>query len=586
MNVDMLPRTHLLALSSALALALCAAPAWAQLDYTVSVEAPSALTGLLNDHLELISARTDPDLDEFQLQAIIKETPAAAQALLETEGYFSPQIRVEEQGAHHYVLKVDTGEPVLIEDVTLQLNGDIRQQENYQQRLAAVLEAWALPMGAPYRQEDWTSSKRAILRLLTTDRFPLAKITHSQADIDPQTHRAQLLVQVDSGPLIRFGAVHVSGNQRYPLSVATGLADFRQGDPYTLKQLLDYQSALEQSAQYSGVVVNADMARIEDGQVPVDVSLTEFPKQKLELGLTYDSEDGPGTRIGYDYYNLFGKGWTGSVLLDWKNSDRNLSFGLGFPRQADGYSHSITSSFKETDIQGVKTTTVDAGAWRIRSHDKINARFGVEFIQEKETIGNTPSNNTRAVLGVFGWTRRDVDDPLRPRSGNLLDVSLSSTLGSLLSTTSFVRGYARGVSYWSPWPKYGTLLTRLELGQVWAKDSDEVPSTQLFRAGGSNSVRGYDYQSLGLPGADGAVVGGRVVATATLEYQIPVARDWAVALFHDAGNAAQSWQSFKLEHSNGLGLRWMSPVAPLSMDIAKAQRDGKIRWNMSLGLAF
>ena len=586
MNVDMLPRTHLLALSSALALALCAAPAWAQLDYTVSVEAPSALTGLLNDHLELISARTDPDLDEFQLQAIIKETPAAAQALLETEGYFSPQIRVEEQGAHHYVLKVDTGEPVLIDDVTLQLNGDIRQQENYQQRLAAVLEAWALPMGAPYRQEDWTSSKRAILRLLTTDRFPLAKITHSQADIDPQTHRAQLLVQVDSGPLIRFGAVHVSGNQRYPLSVATGLADFRQGDPYTLKQLLDYQSALEQSAQYSGVVVNADMARIEDGQVPVDVSLTEFPKQKLELGLTYDSEDGPGTRIGYDYYNLFGKGWTGSVLLDWKNSDRNLSFGLGFPRQADGYSHSITSSFKETDIQGVKTTTVDAGAWRIRSHDKINARFGVEFIQEKETIGNTPSNNTRAVLGVFGWTRRDVDDPLRPRSGNLLDVSLSSTLGSLLSTTSFVRGYARGVSYWSPWPRYGTLLTRLELGQVWAKDSDEVPSTQLFRAGGSNSVRGYDYQSLGLPGADGAVVGGRVVATATLEYQIPVARDWAVALFHDAGNAAQSWQSFKLEHSNGLGLRWMSPVAPLSMDIAKAQRDGKIRWNMSLGLAF
>ncbi|MBV8679832.1 MAG: outer membrane protein assembly factor [Aquitalea sp.] len=582
----MLPRTHLLALSSALALALCAAPAWAQLDYTVSVEAPSALTGLLNDHLELISARTDPDLDEFQLQAIIKETPAAAQALLETEGYFSPQIRVEEQGAHHYVLKVDTGEPVLIEDVTLQLNGDIRQQENYQQRLAAVLEAWALPMGAPYRQEDWTSSKRAILRLLTTDRFPLAKITHSQADIDPQTHRAQLLVQVDSGPLIRFGAVHVIGNQRYPLSVATGLADFRQGDPYTLKQLLDYQSALEQSAQYSGVVVNADMARIEDGQVPVDVSLTEFPKQKLELGLTYDSEDGPGTRIGYDYYNLFGKGWTGSVLLDWKNSDRNLSFGLGFPRQADGYSHSITSSFKETDIQGVKTTTVDAGAWRIRSHDKINARFGVEFIQEKETIGNTPSNNTRAVLGVFGWTRRDVDDPLRPRSGNLLDVSLSSTLGSLLSTTSFVRGYARGVSYWSPWPRYGTLLTRLELGQVWAKDSDEVPSTQLFRAGGSNSVRGYDYQSLGLPGADGAVVGGRVVATATLEYQIPVARDWAVALFHDAGNAAQSWQSFKLEHSNGLGLRWMSPVAPLSMDIAKAQRDGKIRWNMSLGLAF
>lgn len=586
MNADMLPRTHPLALSSALALTLCAAPAWAKVDYTVSVDAPSNLSSLLNDHLELVSARNDPDLDEFQLQAIIKETPGAAQALLETEGYFAATIRVDEQGEHHYVIRVEPGEPVIVDDVTLQLGGDIRQQDDYQKRLAAVLEAWSLPMGAPYRQEDWSSSKRAILRLLTVDRFPLARIVKSQADIDPQTHRSQLLVQVDSGPLIRFGPTRITGNQRYPLSVATGLADFQQGDPYQQKKLLDYQAALEQAAQYSGVVVSADMARIDNNQVPVEVSLTEFPKQKLELGLTYDSEDGPGTRIGYDYYNLFGKGWTGSALLDWKKSDRNLSFGLGFPRQADNYSHSITSSFKETDIQGVKTTTIDAGAWRIRSHEKINARFGVEFIQEKETIGNTPSNNTRALLGVFGWTRRDVDDSLRPRSGTLLDTSLASTLDGVLSTTSFVRAYARGVAYWSPWPKYGTLLTRLEVGQVWARDSDEVPSSQLFRAGGSNSVRGYDYQSLGLPGPDGAVVGGRVVATATLEYQIPVAKDWALALFHDAGNAAQSWQSFKLEHANGIGVRWMSPVAPLSMDIAKAEKDGKLRWNMSLGLAF
>jgi translocation and assembly module TamA len=123
---------------------------------------------------------------------------------------------VEEQGEHQYVIKVEPGEPVIIDDVTLQLNGDIRQQADYQQRLAAVLEAWSLPIGAPYRQDDWSSSKRAILRLLTVDRFPLARIVKSQADIDPQTHRAQLLVELDSGPLIRFGPTHISGNKRYP----------------------------------------------------------------------------------------------------------------------------------------------------------------------------------------------------------------------------------------------------------------------------------------------------------------------------------------------------------------------------------
>jgi len=567
-------------------LASLAMPAWAGVEFSVTIDAPSSLQSLLNDNLELVAARKDAELDDFQLQAIIKETPTAAQALLETEGYFSSRIQVTEQGQHHYVLSVEPGEPVLIDDVTVRLNGAIRQQPDYQKRLAAVLEAWSLPMGAPYRQEDWDSSKRAVLRLITADRFPLARISRSEASIDPASHKATLLVEVDSGALIRFGPLHINGSQRYPQAVAAGMADFRQGDPYQQKKLLDYQSALEQSPHYSAVVVSTDMSKIQQDQVPVEVSLSEFPAQKLELGLTYDSDQGPGVRLGYDYYNLFGKGWTGSSLLDWKRDDKSLSLGLGFPREADGYSHSLTSSYKETDIQGLKTSTVDAGAWRIRSHDNIDARVGLDFIQERQTVGDDPSTDTHALLGVFGWTQRAVDDPLRPRSGRLLDVSLSTTLGSFLSSTSFVRGYARAVAYWSPWPQYGTLLTRLEVGQVWARAEDDVPASQLFRAGGANSVRGYDFQSLGLPGPDGAVLGGRVLATATLEYQFPIARDWALALFHDAGNAAQSWQSFSVEQSNGLGVRWMSPVAPLAFDIAKAEKDGKLRWNMSLGLAF
>lgn len=77
-----------------------------------------------------------------------------------------------------------------------------------------------------------------------------------------------------------------------------------------------------------------------------------------------------------------------------------------------------------------------------------------------------------------------------------------------------------------------------------------------------------------------------MVATGSVEYQIPVKPDWYLALFSDAGNAADSWKGFQTMRANGVGVRWMSPVAPLSFDIAKAEGDGKIRWNLSLGLAF
>lgn len=569
-----------------LLLLIATAPAWGKVSYEVRIDAPAALASLLQDQLDLLNNRDDPELDEGQLQALLHDTPDEARKLLETEGYFHAEVTVQTESAHHYLVTVRPGEPVLVDDVTVRLLGPIRDEEDYQTRLAAVLEAWDLPMGAPFRQSDWDSSKRRVLRLLTVDRFPLAKLTVHQANIDPQTGRAQLSVDIDSGPRIGFGQLSVQGMRRYPVKVASGLADFHEGDGYSLQKLADYQSALEQAPHFSSAIVNADMSKIENNRVPVEVEVTEFPRQKLELGLTYDSEEGPGVRLGYDYYNIFRRGLTGSVLLDWKQNEQNVSFGLALPRQADGYGHSVTLALKDTDVQGVQTRALDTGIWRVRTRGKIEARVGLEYLQEREQVDGVIDNNTRALVGVFGWTRRDVDDVLRPRSGTLLDINLSGTLGNALSNTSYVRGYSRAAAYWTPVPRWGTWVGRLELGQVWAKDVDQVPSTRLFRAGGANSVRGYDYQSLGVAGPNGSVLGGRVLATASVEYQIPVARDWALALFSDAGNAARNWNSFQLERANGIGARWMSPLAPLSFDLAKSERDHKIRWHMSLGLVF
>ena len=196
------------------------------------------------------------------------------------------------------------------------------------------------------------------------------------------------------------------------------------------------------------------------------------------------------------------------------------------------------------------------------------------------------SQTNQALLPTAGWTLRTVDNLLHPRSGVLLDGTLSATPRQWLSTTTFVRTYGRGVVYWSPFPAWGTFLARLELGKVWTSDASKVPASQLFRAGGVNSVRGYDYQSLGLAGANNAVLGGAVLATASLEYQIPITTDWALAVFLDGGDAAENWQSYQARYSRGIGVRWFSPIAPLSFDIAQARGTTSVMWHMSLGLAF
>ncbi|AXK39108.1 autotransporter assembly complex protein TamA [Crenobacter cavernae] len=556
------------------------------LDYTVRVAAPSGLSSLLSEHLELINRRDDPDMDEALLASLVQAAPDAARALLETEGYFKARVSVREDGPHAYAVIVDAGSPVLITDLTVVLDGPIRQEPDYQQRLAAALEAWPLPLDAPFRQAEWTGGKKAVLRLLVADRFPKARLADSRADVDPDTGRAELAVRYDSGPRIAFGALTVTGLKRYPQSIALGLADFKEGDPYKLSKIIDYQNALEQDPHFSGAVVSADFDAIKDDRVPVSAALTEFPRQKVELGLLYSKSEGPGVRVGYDHYNIFNRALTGAFLADLKQNEKTVSFGLGFPRNHDGYSHSANLSYKVSDVQGLDTQALTAGVWRIRQRGNIEARIGLELESEQSRLGGIDQGHVRAVLLSYGWARRALDDAQRPRNGSLLEGQLSGTLGGALSDTTFVRGYGRAAYYWTPQPKFGTFVARAELGQVWASDTNRVPSSRLFRTGGASTVRGYDYQSLGVPGPKGSVDGGRVLGVASLEYQYPITRTVSGALFYDAGDAARDWQTFDLAKGYGVGVRWASPVAPFAFDVARGERDGKLRWYIGLGLAF
>jgi translocation and assembly module TamA len=560
--------------------------ACAALNYSVRINAPAEIEALLRDHLELIERHSDPDMDQPLLDELVRGTPDEVMRLIETQGYFNAKVSVREGAPHEYVVSVEPGEPVLIDDVTIRLTGPIRNEADFQKRFADLLEAWPLPIGAPFHQDDWDSGKRITLRLIAADRFPKAKIISSEAFVDSANGKATLAVVVDSGPKVRFGPILPSGLKRYSPSLVRGLADFRQGDPYQLSKLLSFQSALEQDPHFGGAIVSADMEQIQGDEVPVQAAVTELPRKKFEAGLTFSNADGGGVRLAFEHYDVFRRGLVGSVLADVKRNDKTYSFGLALPRDRKGHAYSLNASFKDSDIEGVRSQTAEAGVWRLRRRGPIDSRIGLELLNEHRVEGGVDTRQLRAVLLSGGWTRRELDDPLHPRDGTLIDMQLSGTLGGL-SSTSFVRAYGRLARYWTPGAtKYGTLVARGELGQVWASNADNVPSTRLFRTGGAGKVRGYDVDSLGVPGPNNSVVGGRVVAIASLEYQIPVTRTISFALFSDMGNATDSWRGFKFERGDGIGVRWASPIAPLAFDVARAERDGSLRWYVGLGAAF
>ncbi|HJV35792.1 BamA/TamA family outer membrane protein, partial [Geomonas sp.] len=109
--------------------------------------------------------------------------------------------------------------------------------------------------------------------------------------------------------------------------------------------------------------------------------------------------------------------------------------------------------------------------------------------------------------------------------------------------------------------------------------ADFPPSIRFF-AGGDESVRGYHYQSLGPRNNRNEVVGGRNLVTGTVELERAIFEKWGVSLFHDAGNAFDSFTNVHLYQGAGVGVHYYTPIGGLHLDLAKRIGTGQSNFYM------
>ncbi|MFX7090883.1 hypothetical protein ABTH94_22680, partial [Acinetobacter baumannii] len=76
---------------------------------------------------------------------------------------------------------------------------------------ARLREDWSLPVGQPFRQEDWNRAKNAGREKRQQKKYAAARIASSEARVDPDEHQADLAVRYDSGPAFTLGPLQITG---------------------------------------------------------------------------------------------------------------------------------------------------------------------------------------------------------------------------------------------------------------------------------------------------------------------------------------------------------------------------------------
>lgn len=557
--------------------------------YNVTLKIAEPYQHLLRQHLDIVKWQTNPDMNGDQLQRLYRAAPEQIRALLATEGYFEPQIQssiVEQDGEWDIAFDIDPGAPVLVESFKLELRGPLAS--------ATDLPAWRerLEAGLPlrpqqrFRQDEWDETKKRVLTRLLVDSYPLASIADSEARLDPVSRKAELLIVIDSGPLVTFGEIDITGLERVPPQVVQRLARFEPGSPYRQSALLDFQSALQSTPYFSSVLVDVSPMPDQALKTPVRVRVKEAQMQRVGFGVGYNTNTGARFEVNYQHSNVVGRGWIFTANTSIETRRQFVEAKLAAPVTRKNYYDSVFISNERSEVQRVETELAKTGVSRERDTGAIKTVLGLTYEREWSKIGDAAdSSRKQALVGSFGWTRRDLDHPVLPTSGNVIAFRVAGAGRNVSSDTTFLHLAGRLGLYWRLPDNAGFLLLRGDTGQVFTERVGGVPSDWLFRVGGANSVRGYEYQSIGVE-QDGAIAGGQVAAAGSIEYQRPFAPNWRWAAFVDAGDAARSWQDYSPKRGYGGGVRWLSPVGALAADLAFGEPVQQWRMHIAIGLAF
>jgi translocation and assembly module TamA len=559
----------------------------AHAQYKVDIDAsPRSLRKLLEEHLDIARFAKRNDISSDQFDFLVTATPQQVRDLAATQGYFSAVVRTDVRSIDdrkEIAVHVDPGPRTTISSVTLTFRGPVLIEDPTQENAARF--AFSLHEGDPFTQSGWDDAKNDSLRALQARRYLGAKIVQSEARIDPRTHDAKLSVTYDSGPTFTLGKLDISGTQRYPAKIITNVNPIYPGEIYDVQRVTELQRQLQNTPYYASVAIDVDNDPTKPLATPLHVKVSEYPYNSVRGGVGYATDTGAHVQGAYSYLNTFGAAWPFSVQGRLDQIQQYGQLQLSMPPGLRGWVNSALVSYTTTDVSDTRIYSLRGGVQRARSSQYIDRAFSLFFYDDRLDQNAAPPSTAHALVPGWSWTRRDTDDLLFPRSGNLIHAEAAFAVKGVLTEQSFIRAYARGQQY-LPVAERDLVVFRAELGGVFTSGGTSgIPASLLFRAGGSNSVRGYSFDSLG-NSVGGSVLPTKYLLTGSTEYQHWFNRDWGAAAFFDIGTATDSWHEKTFFPGIGVGARWRSPVGPVNIDVAYGTRNHSVRPYLTLGIAF
>ena len=559
----------------------------ATIHFRVVIEAPRPYRQMLEQGLDISRWQGEQRVTMPLLERLVGEARKAAAEALAADGFFDAKVdsRIDSsQGDETLVrITVEPGPRTRVRGIDIRFHGTAVNDPEGRRRFEVVRQAWGLPVREPFRQSQWDAAKQGALVRLARGRYAAASITHSEARIDPTERAADLTLELDSGPTFLAGPMVLSGMKRYPASIVENLNPVRVGEPYDAIELDLFQRRLLETGYFNAVHFTVDPDPAQAASAPLRVNVIESASQRIDTGVEFSTDTGFGLTVDYTNVDIFDRAWRLRPRFNLNEKEQQINVALDTPPKPGGIWDTYATRLQHRDIQGQATTEAMVGYarnWGLETTPSLMSLSG--HLENQKISGSTTENNYAVFVG-YRKTFRTTDDVVSPRRGVLGTVEIGTSVPGV-SSQEFIRARTK-LNWLIPVGTRGDLLLRGEAGVVLASSRNGVVSSFLFRTGGDQSIRGYEFESIGVSQGE-ATVGGRYLALGSVEYTHWVTQSLGAAVFVDAGDAFDQMSAFDLAIGVGVGVRWRSPIGPFRADVAYGERTEQFRLHFSVGYTF
>jgi translocation and assembly module TamA len=458
------------------------------------------------------------------------------------------------------------------------------------------LKKLGLEPGAPAGSRVVLNAEAALLEAWLNDGHPLAEALPRDTIADHRTNQLDVTFNFSPGPIADFGQVTVVGAEEVNPNLIVGRAGLN-GGLYSVRDTRFAEDRVRDLGAFDSVRIAPADYLAPDGTIPMTIVVSERKKHVIGASVEYSNTEGFGGEVYWRHRNLFGgaerlslSASISDIVLDSFEQDYRLAATFvkpgvfdpmtDFTWRAEGY-RDTTEAYRVTAVE------TEVGLAHIFSNT-LTGSVGLELARtETEDDQNVTTDHLLLTLNTeLVWDTRD--NRLDPSSGFRATVMAAPSY-DFLQDQAFARFGGDVSVYRAVGSRDQLVLAGRAATQVLTVDDiTDVAINERIFLGGAGTIRGYGYENIAPRDNNGNLIGGRSSILFSGEARYRLNESFGIVGFVDAGNVYETMypQFSDLKVGIGAGVRYLTPVGPIRLDVAVPLQPDKDdpNWAFYVGL--